>query len=160
MPRLDATSCKAMQCVPYLPRISNGSSCKMCGHETKPLTYFTFSATHTSVVETMTSTTMRKHSRSAMPLPVAAVVAIIGLLIRPAFSFVVVANDSRGSFQSPVMTSRSTSSLAATSPLFMTFTMPLMPKLDFNAPSAANNGAIWYESCVDPKARLPDYAEE
>jgi hypothetical protein len=105
----------------------------------------------------MTSTAMRKHSRLAVPLPVAAVFAIIGLLIRPAFSFVVVANDSRGSFQSPTMPSRATSSSTATSPLFMTITMPM---LDFIAPSDGNNGAIWYESCVDPKARLPDYDEE
>lgn len=143
-----------MQCVPYLPRTTNGSTLQ----NVWSLTFFTFSATHTSIVETMTSTAMRKHSRSAIPLPVAAVVTIIGLLIRPAFSFVVVANDSRRSFQSPVMTS--TSSSTAASPLYMTFTMPVMPKLDFNAPSAANNGAIWYESCVDPKARLPDYNEE
>ena len=39
----------------------------------------------------------------------------------------------------------------------MTITMPM---LDFIAPSDGSNGAIWYESCVDPKARLPDYDEE
>ena len=93
----------------------------------------------------------------AIPPLVTAVVVIIGLLIRPAFSFVVIANDSRGSFQTPAMPSRATSSSTANSPLFMTITMPM---LDFIAPSDGSNGAIWYESCVDPKARLPDYDEE
>eukprot|EP00563_Minutocellus_polymorphus_P019560 CAMPEP_0197732834 /NCGR_PEP_ID=MMETSP1434-20131217/41913_1 /TAXON_ID=265543 /ORGANISM="Minutocellus polymorphus, Strain CCMP3303" /LENGTH=178 /DNA_ID=CAMNT_0043320111 /DNA_START=18 /DNA_END=554 /DNA_ORIENTATION=- len=107
----------------------------------------------------MTSTTMRKHSRSAVPLPVAAVVAIIGLLLQPSDAFSFLANGSRKSFQSTAMTSRTMSS-STVSPLSMTFTMPVMPKLEFNAPSAGTNGAIWYESCVDPKARLPAYDED
>lgn len=139
--------------------LQRNARCKICGHETKRLTFFLSSPLAT--IETMTSTTMRQHSRLAVPLPAAAaVIIIIGLLAAGADAFSFIANGGRGSFLSPAMTSRSTSSSTAASPLFMTFTMPVMPKLDFNAPSAVNNGAIWYESCVDPKARLPEYDEE
>lgn len=103
-----------------------------------------------------TSTTMRKNYRSAVPLPVAALTVIIGLLFQPSDAFSFVANAGSKSFRSATaMTPRTTKT--SLTPLSMTFTMPIMPKLEFNA---GDNGAIWYESCVDPKARLPAYDEE
>jgi len=104
----------------------------------------------------MTSTTMRKRSR---PLPVVAVIVIISLLVQPLAAFSVIANSGRKpAFQSAsaaAVTSRTTTPNALT-PLYMTFTMPIW----FDAPSTDGSGAIWYESCVDPKARLPAYDEE